>query len=355
MASSGVSSGGPLKLKFKLGGPNSHGVHPASGSPTAGSDGGFQSPTAASFPSPTLPPIASTSAVKLDDEDDAASSRLSSQFEDKDDVDMDGDYADEPPNNNVQDASRRASVFSASPNTAQFDLSSVQQPAQSVSAVGSIGNIVVPGTAPKKRKSKAAGPLLDASGAPLPDGRGWRKGMKGYQKPDGTATGGSTSMTQARRKRKMVSLADDEGDAYDDGNDEFTPSSAGPSGTAASEKWANGLPGGNEQSRITGAMASAVNKQFPVGQPPKTGTGFLTSLPLDKKAPRPRSWIKAKREIVGPNGVVFSLPVWVGGACIRPGSMLTKADVRSRQQFSIHRTYGYASAATTCSKEGCCF
>lgn len=38
----------------------------------------------------------------------------------------------------------------------------------------------------------------------------------------------------------------------------------------------------------------------------------MPSQPLDKRTPKPRSWKKARREIVGPGGAVFYVPVWIG-------------------------------------------
>ena len=158
-------------------------------------------------------------------------------------------------------------------------------------------------------------------------GRAWRKGMKGYSRPEGL---GELTPPPGGKRRRPNYAEDGVGD--DEGGDEFLPTMVAPGAIATSDKWQNGLPGGNEQSRATAAMASAVNKAFPVGQPPKvpkfscvtslrwlsahtrqTGSGFLIAQPLDKNTPRPRSWKKAKREILGTGGVPFLVTVYVGG------------------------------------------
>lgn len=154
----------------------------------------------------------------------------------------------------------------------------------------SIGSIVLPTSATsgagtsRKRKSAAN----EGGGTGL--GRGWRKGLKGYQKGDGLSPGpgagrgetvsgtpsAATSAAPSSRKRKSQATAVALGTNVDESSldrnadpEEFVPAMAPSGGLVTSEKWANGLPGGNEQSRLTASMASAVNKQFPVGPPPK--------------------------------------------------------------------------------------
>lgn len=157
----------------------------------------------------------------------------------------------------------------------------------------SIGSIVLPasstssaGTSRKRKPGEGGGTGL---------GRGWRKGLKGYQRGDlnspgpGAARGDvipgtSGSSAGSSRKRKAHTAAAAAVAAGDESTldrnldaEDFVPNMAPPGALATSEKWANGLPGGNEQSRLTASMANAVNRQFPVGPPPKVGTLFLLS------------------------------------------------------------------------------
>jgi hypothetical protein len=129
--------------------------------------------------------------------------------------------------------------------------------------------------APPSKKKKASGGTstpssVSGSAAASGSGRGWRKGIKG--KPEAGANdymlpGASVAGPPAALKRKRPAYGEEGGDGEDD--EEFMPAMIAPGGLATSEKWANGLPGGNEQSRATAAMAAAVNKVFPVGQPPR--------------------------------------------------------------------------------------
>lgn len=123
--------------------------------------------------------------------------------------------------------------------------------------------------AAKKRKAPTANP-----GA----GRGWRKGLKNIEKQEGVslslagkAGGAATPPPSAplpgKRRKAAVNMAEDGGE--DDQDEDFVPTMVAPGGLAVSDKWQNGLPGGNEQSRQTAAIAAAVNKLFPVGPPPK--------------------------------------------------------------------------------------
>ena len=118
----------------------------------------------------------------------------------------------------------------------------------------------------KKRKAPTANP-----GA----GRGWRKGLKNIEKLEGVslslaggvATPPLATAVPSKRRKTTVNMAED--GAEDDMDEDFVPTMVAPGAIATSDKWQNGLPGGNEQSRQTAAMAAAVNKLFPVGPPPK--------------------------------------------------------------------------------------
>lgn len=203
--------------------------------------------------------------------------------------------------------------------------------------------------------ASAAPPSRGASiGGP---GRNWRKGLKGYQRPEGSAAGdtsylegsplathepgnvstslahgggspsrgstpvgpyspaslagarfagtqslASTSYAPSSRRKRPANQALSEdvlaaaaglagmGGRIDDDDDEekeeflgsrsstgkgsqraaaAAANAAVTSASQANEKWQNGLPGGNEQSRATAAMANAVNRMFPVGPLPK--------------------------------------------------------------------------------------
>lgn len=115
-------------------------------------------------------------------------------------------------------------------------------------------------------------------------GRGWRKGLKGYTRREGgpPSNGRSPGSTSAAgpigvMKRRSKAIASITEDAFDDAapdtskdaGGDFVPAMVASSGLATTDKWPSGLPGGNEQSRATAAMASAVNKAFPVGPIPK--------------------------------------------------------------------------------------
>ena len=112
-----------------------------------------------------------------------------------------------------------------------------------------------------KMKKPSIAPAIPGVGGV---GRAWRKGLKGYTKPEGL--GETTPPPSGKRRRPNYA---EDGTAEDEGGDEFLPTMIAPGAVVTSDKWQNGLPGGNEQSRATAAMASAVNKAFPVGQPPK--------------------------------------------------------------------------------------
>lgn len=185
--------------------------------------------------------------------------------------------------NTEQDASM-LSTASPGPSTAK----STDPSAKYDTAIGSIvlpaSNTSAAGPS-KKRKSATSG---EGGGTGL--GRGWRKGLKGYQKGDlsspgpgagrgetmstSSSTGGSAAPSSRRKKAPAAAAAtaataDESSLERNQDAEDFTPAMAPPGGIATSEKWANGLPGGNEQSRLTASMANAVNRQFPVGLPPK--------------------------------------------------------------------------------------
>lgn len=303
-ASASPSTSGTIKLKLKLG--KSHYTAAVAQTPPVLSPVPVHQP-AITLPSESnassQPPAQPSISGNSDSTTQTPNAELTSAADDAEMVEHD-EYRDEE---SVQDL-----LSLSTPTTHIVTSLDAQQTAEPVPH-SSVGHIVLPPVAQNKKKKKPPASATPSTSDLNGNGKGWRKGLKGNQKPEGAFA--STSTLQTKRKRNTGSLAEDDlaNAEFGDPSDEYIPQMVAPGGLATSDKWANGLPGGNEQSRATAAMASAVNKAFPVGAPPKTGSGFLTAIPLDRRTPSVRKWTKTKREVVGPNGIAYLLPVWMGG------------------------------------------
>lgn len=287
-----------FKLKLKLGG-NSIGQHARTASLASGNDGSNATPSTStsastSVPASTAPASAVAAAppaqpadvsMDIETEGDAEPDLLDADPDaDADDLYMDQtsqpDDADDGDFTVGTSKKSKAKAKAGGSSTPTFTYSSAPlegqggtvMPTGHYDSTGQLGtSLQVPPPA-KKRKAPTANP-----GA----GRGWRKGLKNSEKQEGVSlslTGKAASGTPppstasaplpGKRRKAAVNMAED-GAAEDDQDEDFVPMMVAPGGLATSDKWQNGLPGGNEQSRQTAAMAAAVNKLFPVGPPPK--------------------------------------------------------------------------------------
>ena len=268
-----------FKLKLKLGGSSigtAGSARPVSSSNDASTSLSNGSPSIATSTSITqeLPPAPSQADVSMDVQSLGEPDDL---YMDASSIPDDGDDGDFTVGTSKKSKAKRASntptlTYSAAQDAQAYPTGG--SPDLDANQIGAAPSYSYPGPsllAPppaKKRKAPTANP-----GA----GRGWRKGLKNSEKQDGVplslagkAPGDLPPQVAAgpsKRRKTAVNMAED--GAEDDMDDDFVPNMVAPGAIATSDKWQNGLPGGNEQSRQTAAMAAAVNKLFPVGPPPK--------------------------------------------------------------------------------------